>query len=110
MRHILALQDQQDDIPEDRGADQQDEVFHDPINEATPNSDPLNVSESTPPTFDPGGVYQDNNFNLRDTETNQSFMDPESFDYVTLTMDFDYLSQPEETIKINHYQFDKESA
>ena len=37
-------------------------------------------------------------------------MDPESYDFVTLTMDFDYLSQPEETVDIDHYQFDKDTA
>ena len=37
-------------------------------------------------------------------------MDPESYDFVTLAMDFDYLSQPEETVDIDHYQFDKDTA
>ena len=87
----------QQDIPEDRGADQEDEVFHDPVNVPDSNPDPLTVPECTPPTFDPGGVYQDCQSHFRDTETNQSFMDPESFDFVTLTMDYDFLSEPEET-------------
>ena len=44
----------QQDIPEDRGADQEDEMFHNPVNVHDPNPDPLTVPECTPPTFDPG--------------------------------------------------------
>ena len=46
----------QQDIPEDRGADQEDEVFHDPVNAPDSNPDPLTVPKCTPPTFDPRGI------------------------------------------------------
>ena len=44
------------DIPGARGADQEDEVFHDPVNAADPKPDLLTVPECTLPTFDPGGI------------------------------------------------------
>ena len=48
----------QQDIPEDRGTDQEDELFHDPVNASDSNPDPLTVPECTPPTFDPGGYIK----------------------------------------------------
>ena len=70
----------------------------------------MTVPKRTPPLFDPGGVYKDNNNNFRDSETNQSFLDPEDHTFVTLAMDFDYLSEPEEKVNIDNYEFDKDTA
>ena len=91
--------------------DQHEEEFYD-AQSPDPHigPDPLTTPETTPPTFDSGGVYHDANYTLRDSETDQSFLDPEDHTFVTLTMDFDYLSQPEETVSIGNYEFDRDTA